>query len=329
VEVNGQRLEADQFLIATGVRAAVPDVPGLREAGYITNQQAVSLPQLPNRLAIIGAGQLGMEFAQLFSRFGVEVAVFESSDRIMAGDDAELVAELRQILEDEGIRIETDVTLSRVTASAGGKCLHFEDGATQTADEILLAAGRTPVLDSLNLAAAGVESHVKKGILVDNTLCTNVTHIWAGGDVATPYRFTHVAENHGEVIAHNMLSEKPKQFEPAAIPWATYTSPSLATVGKTEEELQKDGTDYRVLRKKFSDVPRALATGQTYGQVKLLVGSDDKVLGGHILADHAGDLLAPVILAMHCGLPVTTLASAIFAYPTMAEGVGQAAQNAG
>lgn len=326
VEVNEQHLEAERFLIATGVRTAVPDVPGLQEAGYLTNKQAVSLPELPRRLAILGGGQLGIEFAQLFSRLGVEVAVFESKDRIMSGDDAELVTELRQILEEEGIRIQTNATLARVESNSAEKRLLFENGSTHMADEILVATGRSPAIDSLQLDAAGVQSNPEKGILVNDTLRTNVEHIWAGGDVVTPYRFTHIAENHGEIIAHNMYAKTPKRFEPTVIPWATYTSPTLATVGKTEEALKGEGTEYTVQRQRFTDVPRALASGRTHGQVKLLVGKAGKILGSHILAEHAGDLLAPIILAMHCGLPATSLSQAIFAYPTMVEAVGQAAK---
>lgn len=328
VEVNGQRLEADKFLIATGVRSAIPNVPGLEEAGYITNKRAVSLPQLPERLAIIGGGQLGIEFAQIFSRFGVEVAVFEGSERIMSGDDAELVAELRQILTGEGIRIETGAKLVRVEQIADGKRLSFEDGSTHTVDEILLAAGRTPNIETLNLDAAGVESDPQKGILVDETLRTSVDHIWAGGDVAGAYRFTHVAENHGEVIVHNMTSNTPKAFDPTVISWATYTDPSLATVGRTEEELGEKGIAYRVFTQKFSEIPKALATGWKAGRVKLLVGEDDSILGGHILAKQAGDLLAPIILAMQCQLPISAVADTTFPYPTLVEGVSQAAKSA-
>ncbi len=329
LEVAGSSIEAERIIIATGCETVVPPIEGLHEAGFITNVQAVSLPTLPRRLAIIGGGAIGIEFAQLFSRFGVEVTVLERSPQLLDKEDRELADQLCELLSSkERIRLETGAELRRVQKDGACKRLtvRHHSGAEEelVVDEILLALGRHPELESLHPEAAGVKTG-KKGIEVDATLRTNVPHIWAAGDVTGEYQFTHVAAEQGKLAARNAFARQAQPFDDRAIPWATFTDPALAHVGKTEEQLREAGTTYHVGRASFSQNERAIIEGETAGLVKLLVDAQGQILGGHILAAHGDDLLAPIVLAMHARIPVTELAATILPYPTLSEAVRAAA----
>ncbi|MBV9230339.1 MAG: FAD-dependent oxidoreductase, partial [Chloroflexi bacterium] len=288
----------------------------------------VALPTLPQQLAVVGGGAIGMEFAQMFHRFGVEITVLERGPNLLDKEDRELADLLCNLLTREGIRMETDAELRQVQSTPEGKCLKFHCGQggeeEVEVDEILLAIGRRPTLEKLNLAATGVKTG-KKGISVDETLRTSTPHIWAAGDVTGGYKFTHVAYEQGKLAAQNAFSAHPQPFTDRVIPWVTYTDPPLAHVGKTEDELRKEGIEYKVSRMKFSEVERAVANGKTDGLVKLLVDTRGQILGGHILGAGADDLLAPLIVAMQAHLPVNMLATSIIPYPTLSEAVRWAA----
>ncbi len=328
LSVGGQSIMAERIIIAVGCETVVPPIEGLQEAGYITNAQAVSLPNLPRRLAIIGGGAIGIEFAQMFSRFGVEVTVLERGSQLLDKEDRELAEQLSEVLSKEGIQMETGAELRRVQKDGERKRLtvRHKSGAEDEllVDEILLAMGRRPKLESLHLEAAGVKTG-KKGIEVDATLRTNVPHIWAAGDVTGGYQFTHVAAEQGKLAARNAFARDAQPFDDRAIPWATFTDPALAHVGKTEEQLREEDIAYRVGRALFSQNERATIEGETAGLVKLLVDTHGTILGGHILAAHGDDLLAPIVLAMHANIPVTELAATILPYPTLSEAVRAAA----
>jgi dihydrolipoamide dehydrogenase len=331
VAVDERRLRAEQIIIATGSQAIVPEIDGLHEAGFITHKEAVTLRELPQRLAIVGGGPIGIEFAQLFARFGVEVTVLEQAPTMLAKDDRELASLLCDLLAKQGIRLETEVEVRQVRHATGGKRLTIEhaegDEEQLEVEELLVAIGFMPALDALELEAAGVET-TDTGIRVDATLRTSVPHIWAAGDVASEYQFTHVAFDQGRLAAQNALATQPRPFDDRAIPWVTYTDPELAHVGQTEEQLRDKGIVYTAGRKRMADVERAVVTGQTDGLVKLLVGSDGMILGGHILAAGAGELIAPVVLAMRAGMTAEQLANAILPYPTLAASVRRAAEEA-
>lgn len=327
VRVGEQTLSGERLIIAAGCQTLVPEVEGLQEAGFITNVEAVSLAHLPRRLAVIGGGPIGVEFAQLFHRFGVDVTVIEKGAGILDKDDRELAEMLCGMLIQEGIRIETGAELTKVQRTEQGKTLTYQREGEATrelvVDEILVALGRRPALETLNLEAIGVKT-TKKGIQVDEMLRTSVPHIWAAGDIATPYQFTHVAYEQGKLAAQNAFAEQPQPFR-VLIPWVTYTQPTLAHVGQTEEELRSAGRAYHVGRMKFNDVERAVANGHTEGLVKLLVGTDGRILGGHILGVGADDLLAPLIVAMNASMTAKELATNMFPYPTLSEAVRWAA----
>ncbi len=328
IQVNGETLYGEQFVIATGTVPFIPDIDGLTEAGYITNVEAVSLSELPKRLVVIGGGPIGLEFAQMFSRFGSKVVVVERSKQPLQHEDPELAMLLCSRLTKEGIRLEfgTEMRCGEINEHGKHVHIHGEDGKEEdlVADQLLVAIGRRPALNSLHLKAASVH-YTEEGITTDSTLRTNVPHIWAAGDITSKYQFTHVASDQGELAAHNVFAKKPRAFDDRVIPWVTFTDPELARVGKSEADLQEAKIEYRVGRAYFSKLDRAIANDQTFGSVKLLADADGKILGGHILGANAGDLIAPVVYAMRFGLTAKMMAEAMLPYPTMAEAVRWAA----
>lgn len=326
-----QTVSASRSVITTGSQTLVPPIEGLRETGFITNVEAVSLASLPPRLAVIGGGPIGMEFAQLFRRFGVKVTVIERGPQLLAKEDRELADQLCDLLCSEGIHVKVGAELLRVQRTAKGKRLTIKDGQVTHnifVDELLLAIGRTPNLEHLQLDAIGVKTN-KKGIEVDEMLRTSVPHIWAAGDVVGQYQFTHFAYEQGKHVGQNIFAKRPQAFNQHVVPWITYTDPALARVGKTEDELRQEGIAYQVGRMKFSEVERAVSNGHTEGLVKVLVDKQNHILGAHILGAGADDLLAPLIVAMQAGVTADTIASTIFPYPTLSEGVRWATDRIG
>ena len=328
IRVNGETLRGERFVIATGTVPFIPDIEGLSEAGYMTNVEAVSLPELPKRLVVIGGGPIGLEFAQMFSRFGVQVVVLERGKQPLPLEDPELAMALCSQLTAEGIRLEFGAEMRCGEMSERGKHIHVhgEGGNDEdlVADQLLVAVGRRPALGKLDLEAAGVQ-YAEEGITTDATLRTNVSHIWAAGDITSRYQFTHIASDQGKLVAHNVFAQKPQAFDDRVVPWVTFTDPELARVGLSEADLQEAKIEYRVGRVDFSKLDRAIANDQTFGSVKLLAAADGKILGGHILGANAGELIAPVVYAMRFGLTVKMLAEAMLPYPTMAEAVRWAA----
>ena len=328
IRVNGEILHGKRFIIATGTVAFIPDIEGLSETGYITNVKAVSLPDLPKRLVVIGGGPIGLEFAQMFSRFGVQVVVLEREKQPLPREDPELAMALCSQLIAEGIRLEFGAEMRCGEIDKRGKHIHVhcQDGKDEVlvADQLLVAVGRRPALDALNLEAAGVQ-YTKAGIPTNETLRTNVPHIWAAGDITSKYQFTHVASDQGKLIAHNVFARKPQAFDESVIPWVTFTDPELASVGLSESNLKEEKIAYRVGRSYFNKLDRAIANDQTFGSIKLLADADGKILGGHILGANAGDLIAPIVYAMRFGLTAKMIAKAMLPYPTMAEAVRWAA----
>lgn len=331
VAVNGRSLAAERIIIASGSQALIPEIAGLQEAGFVTNVGALAFPSLPARLAIIGGGAIGIEFAQMFQRFGVAVTVIERGSLILDKEDRELAETLCNLLTQEGIQFVTRAEVQCVQRVAGGKKLIYTCGQNKqqelVVDEILLALGRRPTLEKLNLEEIGVKT-TKKGLEVDACLRTSVPHIWAAGDVIGGYKFTHVANEQGKLAAWNALAESPRPFDASVIPWVTFTDPPLAHVGPTEEELRQQKRTYRARSVPFKAIERALTLGKTEGVLKLLVDEQEHILGSHILGPGADELISLVTLAMHAGLSTTTLASTILPYPTLSEGVLWAASDA-
>jgi pyruvate/2-oxoglutarate dehydrogenase complex dihydrolipoamide dehydrogenase (E3) component len=328
IRVNGETLRSERFVIATGTVPFIPDIEGLSATGYITNVEAVSLPELPKRLVVIGGGPIGLEFAQMFSRFGVRVVVLERDKQPLPREDHELAMVLCSQLAAEGIRQEFGAEMRCGEIDERGKHIHVHcQGGTDddlVTDQLLVAVGRRPALGTLNLEAAGVQ-FTDEGITTDAMLRTNVPHIWAAGDVTSKYQFTHVASDQGKLVAQNVFAQEPEAFDDRVIPWVTFTDPELARVGLTEADLIDAKIAYRVGRTYFNKLDRAITNDQTLGSVKLMADLEGKILGGHILGANAGDLIAPVVYAMRFGLTAKMIAEAMLPYPTMAEAVRWAA----
>lgn len=325
VRSESRDVEARRILVATGSRSVAPPVEGLEAVGYMTHVDAVRRDEAPESLLILGAGAIGLEFAQIYARFGVAVTVLEMADRILPGEDPEMTAALRVLLEAEGIVIETGVRVERAERASGQKVLHGGDRAFR-AEEILVATGRRPNVEDVGLEEAGVEVG-RQGIVVDDALRTSRPHIFASGDVTGKHMFTHVADYQSKLVVGNALLPLVKRkADYAAVPWVIYTDPELARVGLTESEARdRHGDSIQVYRFGFDDLDRAIIDGEAHGVVKLVADRRGRLLGAHILAADAGSLIAGPILALREGIKLGSVAQAIFPYPTMPEGVQRAA----
>lgn len=326
LQVGERRITAARVLVATGATAVVPDIPGLADTGYLTNEEALYLETLPDRLAIIGAGPIGVEFAQLFTRLGVRVTLVEAETHILPRDDAHLAAQLETVLQEEGVALRLQTNLTRVQSQGNAVQLVLEQEGqiiTLETDALLMAVGRRPVLAPLQLAAASIETDEQGVPLVDDYLRTSQPHIWAAGDLLGAFPFTHYAGVQGRYVADTAVTmasghETPAPFAAGPVPWVTFTDPEMAHVGQTEADLQAGGTPYTVYEADLS-VPRALATGQTTGGARLLVDDHGRVLGAHILAPSAGELIVPMTLLMAQALPLSALDTLIIPYPTLSQ----------
>ncbi len=322
VEVDGRRLEFARAVIATGARADAPPIPGLAEAGYLTNENLFWLTELPRRLVVVGAGPIGCEMAQAFRRFGAEVTVLEMGAQVLAREDADAAAVLERRLRAEGVRLVLGARITRVAREGAGATVHYEqDGRSETVacDRILVGVGRAPNVDGLGLEAAGV-AYGRHGVTVDDCLRTTNRRIYAAGDVASRFKFTHTADALARVVLTNALFLGRKKASALHVPWCTYTSPEIAHVGLYEPEARERGLDVETITVPLHEVDRARLDGEDEGflRVHLKKGSD-RLLGATLVAEHAGDMISELTLAMVGGLGIGTLAATIHPYPTQAE----------
>jgi pyruvate/2-oxoglutarate dehydrogenase complex dihydrolipoamide dehydrogenase (E3) component len=332
VVAGDHRLWGDQLLIATGARATVPPITGLDRTGYLTSEVIPSLEALPPSIAIIGSGPIGVEYAQILARLGVEVTLIGTRGHVLNREEPDLRDALLGAMRAEGVGWEPSVRAGRVTTRRGMKVIQGErDGEVieVVAAEILIATGREPNVDRLGLAEAGVQvgGH---GVLVDSRLRTTNPSVYAAGDVTGIYPFTHVADYQARIVEHNLLNpDQPRKADYRVVPWVTYTDPELARVGLTEEEARAGGFDVLTATVPFGDLPRALTADARVGMVKLVIDRTRRaILGGHVLGAGAGELIGEIALAMQQRLPVDAIAGTIHPYPTMAEGVYWAADQA-
>jgi pyruvate/2-oxoglutarate dehydrogenase complex dihydrolipoamide dehydrogenase (E3) component len=315
--VNRQPLTARAFVIATGSRAAIPPIDGLAEAGYLTNEQVFTRSEQPETLAIIGAGPIGCELGQAFQRLGTAVTLISNREGLLAREDPEVALVVEQQLREEGIKIVKNAKVEKVTCHQGKKELWLGQEKI-TVDEILVAAGRSPNLESLNLEAAGVQFD-KKGIQVNSYLQTSNRKIYACGDVIGGYQFTHVAGYEASIVIQNALFLPWKKVNYRVIPWTTFTEPEVARVGLTEAEAKEQyGGEIVVLKQDFYHVDRAQAENATAGLAKIVTRPNGEILGGHLVGASAGELIHEIVLAMAHQLPISAL-SGIHVYPTLSE----------
>ncbi|WP_419939105.1 dihydrolipoyl dehydrogenase family protein [Candidatus Palauibacter sp.] len=337
VEVDGRRIRARRFVVASGSRAAVPPIPGLEEAGYFTHAEAFDRDTIPASLAVVGGGPIGVELAQAFRRLGSEVTVVELLNRLMVREEPELAELLTSRLRGEGIEIRTGHVVTRVdragdrrrvTIAAAGDAVGDHPAAapeTSEVDEVLVAAGRAPNTEDMGLDAAGVET-AKGWVTVDSKLRTSRKHIFAAGDVIGGFLFTHVADHEARTVVQNALFPVRANIDYGVIPWCTYTEPELAHVGLTEAEAEdRHGSAVSAHVYDIGNLDRAIAERAAIGRVKIVVGKGGRILGGHILAPGAGTMIAEISLAMKAGVKLGTLGSLVHPYPTMSEGVKRTA----
>ncbi|MEZ4595104.1 MAG: mercuric reductase [Chloroflexota bacterium] len=325
--VDGRPITFRKAVIATGSRAAAVPIPGLQETGYITNEGVFELTQLPARLAIIGAGPIGLEMAQAFARFGSEVTVFDIQPTMGGLRDPEGLALIRRALEADGVHFYLESETQKVASHGGEKVLTFSHaGASHTlaVDEILLAVGRRPNVEGLNLEAAGVQVN-KKGIVVNDRMQTSNTAVFAAGDVAIPAQFTHTADATARIVLQNALFLGRKKYSDLVIPWTVYTDPEIAHVGLFDYEAEAQGIEVDTFTWQVADTDRGRTDGEE-GFVKIYVRrSSDKILGATIIARHAGEMISEITTAMMAGAGLSTLAQTIHPYPTQAEIIKKAA----
>ena len=327
IAVDGHTLRFKKAVVATGGRAGYPAIPGLEEAGFLTNETVFELTERPRRLAIIGAGPIGCELAQAFARLGSEVTLIHTGGHILNREDADAAEILQRAFVAERIRLMLGSRPVRAERTAQGKVVHVESpqGAmTVTADEILVAAGRVPNVGGLGLEVAGVAFDHTHGIRVDDHLRTSNARIYAAGDVCMEEKFTHGADFAARTVIQNALFLGRKKLSGLTIPWCTYTDPEIAHVGLSESQAAARGVDVDTFVRPFSEVDRAVIDGEEEGFVKVHVRhGTDRIVGATVVARHAGEMISELTLAMTAGIGLGRLASVIHPYPTQAEAIRQ------
>ena len=326
--LNGEIFTSRNTLIATGSRPVMPRVEGLEEVGYLTNESVFDLMNLPSSIVIVGGGPVGVELSQAFERLGAKVTIIQEQERILPREDPEVSEAVARVLNSEGIDIVTNARFVKAgrsgnkkvaTARQGDQLLNFE------ADEIVLAVGRQPNIEGLNLEAAGIK-YDKNGIKVDDYLQTSASNILAIGDVIGGYLFTHVAVYQAGVAVRNALVPLArKKVDYRVVPWCTFTDPEAARVGLTPEDAEKQYKQVRIVKFPWAEIDRAQAENETIGFIKLvLAGKKDEIVGAHMVGARAGEMLGEMALAMQHNLTLNDILGTIHVYPTMNTGIQQA-----
>ena len=318
LEVDGQRLAARRFLIATGARAEFPRIPGLQDCDALTNESFFDLAERPGRLAILGAGPVGCELAQGMARLGLEVHLFEMAGHVLPGAIASASDAVAAALKSDGVSLHLDSKVTRISSQGGRPTVHAP-GASVTADRLLVAAGRRANVEGLNLEAAGVEVHDGR-VTVDDKLRTTNRRIYAAGDVCSAMPFTHNADAQARIVVRNALFAPTASTRGLVVPQCTYTDPEVAQVGRTQAQLAEDGVAVDCYRLNFAELDRARTAGESDGFVELLTaGGSDRILGATIVGHDAGEQIAPLCMAMANGLGLGAAGKAVLPYPTRAE----------
>ena len=321
LEVGFQTLHFRAAVLATGGRAVVPPVPGLAEAGFLTHESVFNLQHRPDTLVVLGAGPIGCELAQAFARFGTRVVLVDQSPRVLPAVDPEAAELVRRSLVADGVEVVLESTLQRVVRTPDGVDLLIE-GARDTisADHVLVATGRAPVVDGMGLDTAGVAYDARQGVHVDHQLRTTNPRIWAAGDCAMAARFTHVADATARIVVQNALFPKRRSASGLVIPACTYTDPEVAEVGRSSADLTAEDIAHQTVTVPFHDVDRARLEGAAHGFARVHVqAGTDRILGATVVGEGAGDLIGTFSLALTHGIGLGAFSSTVFPYPTRAE----------
>lgn len=325
VEVNGRKLSAKRFLIATGASPSIPPIAGLEEVDYLTSTTLLELKKVPKRLTVIGSGYIGMELGQLFHHLGSEVTLMQRSERLLKEYDPEISEAVERALIEQGInlikgatfeRVEQEGEIKKVYVSVEGKRKIIES------EQLLVATGRKPNTDSLNLSVAGVEVGNRKEIKINDYAQTSNEKIYSAGDVTLGPQFVYVAAYEGGIVADNAIGGLNKKLDLSVVPGVTFTNPSIATVGLTEEQAKEKGYDIKTSVLPLDAVPRAIVNRETTGVFKIVADAKTlKILGVHVVSENAGDVIYAGTLAVKFGLTVEDLKESLAPYLTMAEGL--------
>jgi pyruvate/2-oxoglutarate dehydrogenase complex dihydrolipoamide dehydrogenase (E3) component len=327
--VGDQKLRARHFVIATGSHAAIPPAIGASRVPYFTNETIFDeLKEKPESLLIVGGGPIGCELGQMFGRLGVKVTLIQRGSRLLKKEDPAVSEFVQAALDAEGVRILTRFEVEEAKETAGAITLR-RAGQSVSGGALLVAAGRQPNVENLNLRKANV-SFTERGVTVDKYLETSQPGIYAAGDVVGQLQFTHVADYHAEIAIRNTLvpfSFLRQKVDYSVVPWCTYLDPEVATVGLTESRAKERGTDYELIEQEMKAVDRAVVERTDAGFARVLVKrGSDKILGATIVGEHAGELIQEFVLAMKHGIGLKQIASTIYAYPTFASLVLKSAE---
>jgi mercuric reductase len=328
LEVDGERIDAAHYLVATGSTPWVPDVPGLAETGYLTSTTALELEELPESLIVVGGNYVGLEMGQTFARLASKVTLVEALDRLAPNEEPELSEIITQVLADEGVDVWTSAALAEVTREEDKVVARVADGRKVAADAILMATGRRPTTAGLGLETVGVQTGRLGEILVDDTLRSTNPRIWAAGDVTGAAQFVYVAGAHGTMVVDNAFSHAGRKVDYSHLPRVTFTTPNLASVGLTDAQVAEAGLQCTCRVVPLAYVPRAIVNRDTRGVVKIVaeVGSG-RVVGIHLAAANAGDAILAATYALEAGMTTDQLANTWAPYLTMSEAIKLAAQS--
>ncbi|MEJ7560319.1 MAG: mercuric reductase [Pedobacter sp.] len=318
-----QIVTADLIFINTGTKAKIPDIKGLETIEYLTSTTILDLQEVPEHLVIVGGNYIGLEFGQMFQRFGSQVTILEKSASIMGREDDDVSEEINKILEEEGLTILTDTNVESVEKKDGLISLNLlVDGNTRTltATHVLVAIGRAPQTAALNLQVSGVNTDDKGNIIVDDKLQTNVKDIYALGDVKGGPAFTHIAYNDYTIVYRNLIEQTQLSTNGRPVPYCMFTDPQLGRIGISEKEAKEKGLDYLVAKIPMEQVARGIETGETRGFMKAIVDRKSKeILGACILAAEGGEIVSVLQMAMQGGITYEQIRYGIFAHPTYSE----------
>jgi pyruvate/2-oxoglutarate dehydrogenase complex dihydrolipoamide dehydrogenase (E3) component len=325
LRVGDQLIQSERIFIDTGARVAIPPISGLDSVGYLTNETIMELTELPEHLIILGGGYIGLEFGQMFSRFGSRVTIVHNGNQIVAREDPEVAAELQRALEAEGITFLFNANTTQVAKKDGAIVLSIErSGAasTVTGSHLLVATGRRPNTEDLALDKAGVETRPNGTINVNGKLETNVPGIWALGDVKGGPAFTHLSYNDYQILYANLIEGKNLTIDKRIVPYCVFTDPQLGGAGMTEKEARSKGYKLKIGKVPMSVVARAYERDETAGLMKIIVdATNDRILGATILSGDGGETVQILYTLMLADLPYTFLKEAVFIHPTWAEGL--------
>lgn len=333
LRVDGRTIKAGAYLIATGARPAVPPIPGLEEAGYLTSTTNMELSDLPESVLVIGAGYVALEQGQLLRHLGSRVTLMQRGPGLLRDHEPEVSEAMMEALEHDGIEVLTGVRIERAGRTENGKLLYLTVNGERRVlegEEILVATGRKPNVEELRLDRAGVKLDERGAVGVDEQLRTSNPRVWAAGDVTLGPQYVYVAAYEGALVADNALSGADRTIDFNALPGVIFSDPQVATVGLTEHRAREEGREVETSSLPLKAVPRALVNHDTLGVIKLVADANtNRLLGAHIVADNAGDVIYAATLAVKFGLTVSDLADNFAPYLTMSEGLKLAAQTFG